>query len=84
MQKLELPEKKNEATVLWYIYFFNKPLAGVLTTVSSSELSSSELDSSVFLTVGWAAVFFTGGVSSSSELSSSELDSFFPFLAATT
>jgi hypothetical protein len=66
------------------IYILYKPLAGVLTTVSSSELSSSELDSSVFLAVGWTAVFFTGGVSSSSELSSSELDSFFPFLAATT
>jgi len=66
-------------------YFENKPFAGVLTTVSSSELSSSELDSWAFFTAGGAAAFLTAGVSSSSsELSSSELDSFFPFLAATT
>lgn len=66
------------------IYFENKPFAGVLTTVSSSELSSSELDSWVFFTADGAVAFLTAGVSSSSELSSSELDSFFPFLAATT
>lgn len=66
-------------------YFDHKPFTGVLTTVSSSELSSSELDSCVFFTAGRATGFLTTGVlSSSSELSSSELDSSFPFLATTT